>query len=209
MLNRGFLRRLCRNWENLRSGQSHSWNTGFVPGPGSLRSDRARGTCDRSIRVDSAWNSPGRKTTPSICRFRIPAKYASGSVNVRTTLEGIRHLPERDCYAKITPLPRSWVDLHQLPIPLPSTLRGAGVSSSGTTLIARLMPGAEHRRCKERDGERRSGALNSRHVERDLLLLYLSEPRDQGFGDRNTPSMLVVEKRALSSLRVFPNWNTP
>jgi hypothetical protein len=31
---------------------------------------------------------------PSICRFRIPAKYISGSVNVRVALEGIPNLGE-------------------------------------------------------------------------------------------------------------------
>jgi len=43
----------------------------------------------RSMRVDSARNSPRLVITPSICRLRIPAKYISGSVNVRMALEGI------------------------------------------------------------------------------------------------------------------------
>src|SRR5947209_5987122 len=41
------------------------------------------------MRVDSARNPPRFVTTPSICRFRMPAKYTSGSVNMRTALEGI------------------------------------------------------------------------------------------------------------------------
>jgi hypothetical protein len=41
------------------------------------------------MRVESARNSPRFVITPSICRFRIPEKYRSGSVNMRVALEGI------------------------------------------------------------------------------------------------------------------------
>ncbi len=41
------------------------------------------------MRVDTAWNSPRFVTIPSICKFRIPEKYISGSMNLRTVLEGI------------------------------------------------------------------------------------------------------------------------
>src|SRR6516162_5976508 len=61
---------------------------------GRFSSERYINNRCRSIWVDSARNSPRCSTRPSIGRFRIPAKYSSGSVDVRTALEGIPYLRE-------------------------------------------------------------------------------------------------------------------
>ena len=52
----------------------------------------ARSIFRKGIRVEAARNLPRGRITPSICRFRIPEKYWSGSVNTRMALEGIPRL---------------------------------------------------------------------------------------------------------------------
>src|SRR6516225_3889177 len=70
---------------------------------------RGRSSSQRYIRNRCKWmyrvgaELARRRTTPSIGRFRIPAKYASGSVNVRTALEGIPYLGRLDSHATTIP----------------------------------------------------------------------------------------------------------
>src|SRR5580700_4997791 len=78
---------------------------------GRLSSERYINNRCRSICVDSARNSPRFVITPSISRFRIPAKYISGSVNVRVALESIPPpLGDRGPAAEDTTQPSRTVD---------------------------------------------------------------------------------------------------
>src|SRR6516225_844298 len=81
---------------------------------------RGRSSSQRYIRNRCKWmyrvgaELARRRTTPSIGRFRIPAKYASGSVNVRTALEGIPYLLEPGSHANDSSFTRRKVDINQL-----------------------------------------------------------------------------------------------
>ena len=73
----------------------------------------------KSICADSGWNSRRSRTTPSICsfpicRFRIPARHSSGSVNAWTVLEGIADLGYLRSMGKCTLLKREYEKINTL-----------------------------------------------------------------------------------------------
>src|SRR4029077_6770304 len=95
----------------------------------------------RSICVDSARNSPRFVITPSICRFRIPAKYISGSVNERVALEGIpTPLGDRGPEAQDTTQPSRTVDLKQSSLKSLQTTRARERSAPHQNTYPTLRP---------------------------------------------------------------------